>query len=513
MVNSQELQIAHFALCILRVLLLLIYQMVLREGCCEIDLPFLDHMENGSRLFHELSLNDGVECKKSLLVGLGEVVMFNSEAPKKLQPHDSETEALEGFEIGSFYSSGGRSDRGSGGSASDFGYGSSSKSSKSASTDSSSYQGMKESKFTLVAGDGCPRELSYREELAGGWLARTSLTVESSAGSGDSSIGLKLGKRTYFKDASAGRDAKKTTLMPAPSAAMGKRSKSSSLNMDIPRCQVEGCNLDLSSAKDYHRKNRVCESHSKSPKVIVAGLERRFCQQCSRFHNLSEFDQKKRSCRKRLSDHNARRRKPKPDIMQFSSTRLSSSLYEGRPQMLAFNQVPLAQPRPDANPSAWDSTSSSKFGKADMGLLIPTDTGDIDELQLTHNEVLEPGTKLCHDSTQLLPSKGRLTEFFHRGLEVYTPSSEGDAAAQDLRALSLLSTNPWGACGPEPVRLNPTMDSMPLILPSASSVYWEGGQPVTSQLPAPSSHKNASSHFPQEFQLFKEPQEPSLYWF
>ncbi|GER25913.1 squamosa promoter-binding protein [Striga asiatica] len=50
--------------------------------------------------------------------------------------------------------------------------------------------------------------------------------------------------------------------------------------------------------------------HSKSAKVIVAGLEKRFCQQCSRFHLLPEFDEGKRSCRMRLADHNERRRKP-----------------------------------------------------------------------------------------------------------------------------------------------------------------------------------------------------------
>ncbi|OMO69226.1 Transcription factor, SBP-box, partial [Corchorus capsularis] len=49
---------------------------------------------------------------------------------------------------------------------------------------------------------------------------------------------------------------------------------------------VEGSNLDLSSARDYHREYRVCESHSKSPKVILSALERRFCQQCSRIQLL-----------------------------------------------------------------------------------------------------------------------------------------------------------------------------------------------------------------------------------
>ncbi|KAJ8450097.1 hypothetical protein Cgig2_033291 [Carnegiea gigantea] len=86
---------------------------------------------------------------------------------------------------------------------------------------------------------------------------------------------------------------------------------------DEPKCQVDGCNVDLSLAKNYHRRHKVCEFHSKAAAVFAAGLTQRFCQQCSRFHVLSEFDDGKRSCRKRLADHNRRRRKsrqsPHPD--------------------------------------------------------------------------------------------------------------------------------------------------------------------------------------------------------
>ncbi|XP_050376111.1 squamosa promoter-binding-like protein 14 [Argentina anserina] len=80
-----------------------------------------------------------------------------------------------------------------------------------------------------------------------------------------------------------------------------------------PMCQVDNCKEDLSSAKDYHRRHKVCESHSKSTKALVAKQMQRFCQQCSRFHPLSEFDEGKRSCRRRLAGHNRRRRKTQPE--------------------------------------------------------------------------------------------------------------------------------------------------------------------------------------------------------
>ncbi|ESQ36837.1 hypothetical protein EUTSA_v10008083mg, partial [Eutrema salsugineum] len=80
-------------------------------------------------------------------------------------------------------------------------------------------------------------------------------------------------------------------------------------SLSTPRCQAEGCNADLSHAKHYPRRHKVWEFHSKASTVVAAGLSQRFSQQCSRFHLLSEFDNGKRSCRKRLADHNRRRRK------------------------------------------------------------------------------------------------------------------------------------------------------------------------------------------------------------
>ncbi|KAL8231650.1 hypothetical protein R6Q57_001428 [Mikania cordata] len=81
---------------------------------------------------------------------------------------------------------------------------------------------------------------------------------------------------------------------------------------------MDGCRADLSGCRDYHRRHRVCETHSKTPVVTISGKEQRFCQQCSRFHSLREFDEVKRSCRKRLDGHNRRRRKARPESMCFN---------------------------------------------------------------------------------------------------------------------------------------------------------------------------------------------------
>ncbi|PKA51085.1 Squamosa promoter-binding-like protein 14 [Apostasia shenzhenica] len=91
------------------------------------------------------------------------------------------------------------------------------------------------------------------------------------------------------------------------------RSGSPGSSATYPMCQVDDCKADLSSAKDYHRRHKVCGFHSKTAKALVGKQMQRFCQQCSRFHPLTEFDEGKRSCRRRLAGHNRRRRKTQPD--------------------------------------------------------------------------------------------------------------------------------------------------------------------------------------------------------
>lgn len=57
----------------------------------------------------------------------------------------------------------------------------------------------------------------------------------------------------------------------------------------LPSCQAEQCTADLTDAKRYYRRHKVCEHHSKAPVVLVGGLRQRFCQQCSRFSNFSIY--------------------------------------------------------------------------------------------------------------------------------------------------------------------------------------------------------------------------------
>ncbi|XP_052179817.1 squamosa promoter-binding-like protein 6 isoform X1 [Diospyros lotus] len=140
--------------------------------------------------------------------------------------------------------------------------------------------------------------------------SKFSSSVVESNSRDTSLIDLKLGRYADQRESQNLKSSKAApVLSSAESSAPAKRVRAG-LSSQSPFCQVHGCRKDLSSSKDYHKRHKVCEVHSKTPKVIVNGIEQRFCQQCSRFHLLSEFDDDKRSCRKRLAGHNERRRKP-----------------------------------------------------------------------------------------------------------------------------------------------------------------------------------------------------------
>ncbi|CAN8317987.1 unnamed protein product [Cochlearia groenlandica] len=154
-----------------------------------------------------------------------------------------------------------------------------------------------------------------QEELGG-------CSSESSSFSG----GLMFGQKIYFEDSTGGGSGSSSS----GGSNRRVRGNGSGQSGQIPRCQVEGCGIDLTNAKGYYSRHRVCGVHSKTPKVIVSGLEQRFCQQCSRFHQLPEFDLEKRSCRRRLAGHNERRRKQQPSSLSVLSSRygrITPSLY------------------------------------------------------------------------------------------------------------------------------------------------------------------------------------------
>lgn len=54
-------------------------------------------------------------------------------------------------------------------------------------------------------------------------------------------------------------------------------------------CQVDRCTANLTEAKQYYRRHRVCEVHAKASAATVAGVRQRFCQQCSRYNSSLHY--------------------------------------------------------------------------------------------------------------------------------------------------------------------------------------------------------------------------------
>ncbi|XP_020087499.1 squamosa promoter-binding-like protein 1 [Ananas comosus] len=130
---------------------------------------------------------------------------------------------------------------------------------------------------------------------------------------------LKLGEQSHLVSEAG----------PAPLEENNEKSaKLQGRNSSGPSCQVAGCGGDLTEARDYLRRHKVCEVHYKAKSALVGNDMKRFCQQCSRFHLLQEFDGDKRSCRRRLAGHNERRRKtpanPTPNGTSFDGDQNSS---------------------------------------------------------------------------------------------------------------------------------------------------------------------------------------------
>ncbi|CAA6661631.1 unnamed protein product [Spirodela intermedia] len=147
---------------------------------------------------------------------------------------------------------------------------------------------------------GTPSPVAEREEKGTREESLTSLGLAKVSEVAGESLTLKLGGGSHPVEEAGGRSGKRV------------RSGSPGNGGNYPMCQVDDCKADLSSAKDYHRRHKVCEIHSKTTKAMVGSQMQRFCQQCSRFHSLGEFDEGKRSCRRRLAGHNRRRRKTQP---------------------------------------------------------------------------------------------------------------------------------------------------------------------------------------------------------
>lgn len=193
-----------------------------------------------------------------------------------------------------------------------------------------------------VPGDLCTTEQRRKQSLFNNSNPASAARRDSSLVEDPGSLSLKLS----FTSADDGANGMRNS----------KRFRPSSPGNQSPVCQVDDCHTDLKHAKDYHRRHKVCESHSKAPQSLVQKVMQRFCQQCSRFHPLPEFDEGKRSCRRRLAGHNKRRRKT--DVTTNGTS--LSEVVKGTDQLLSIvllSQLQAAKAKEKPNGQSADYES------------------------------------------------------------------------------------------------------------------------------------------------------------
>ncbi len=78
------------------------------------------------------------------------------------------------------------------------------------------------------------------------------------------------------------------------------------------------------------------------------GVPRRFCQKCSRFQDIAEFDGPKRSCRQSLEAYNERRRRRAKSALACGIKSLQETSWPNQPREAPSNRVER-QPVPEAN--------------------------------------------------------------------------------------------------------------------------------------------------------------------
>lgn len=54
----------------------------------------------------------------------------------------------------------------------------------------------------------------------------------------------------------------------------------------VARCQVPGCEADISELKGYHKRHRVCLRCANAISVVLDGEDKRYCQQCGKYDFL-----------------------------------------------------------------------------------------------------------------------------------------------------------------------------------------------------------------------------------
>ncbi|KAL3695527.1 hypothetical protein R1sor_009603 [Riccia sorocarpa] len=132
----------------------------------------------------------------------------------------------------------------------------------------------------------------------------------------------------------------------------------------VPRCQVQLCGAELTNLKGYHQRHRVCLRCAHATRVMLRNQPHRYCQQCGKFHPICDFDEGKRSCRRKLERHNNRRRRKALDSEDMLPP-LDGSEFEAR-----YDSSPINDGN-ENTPEVDDKASRGRRARVDEELALP----------------------------------------------------------------------------------------------------------------------------------------------
>ncbi|KAJ4823598.1 hypothetical protein Tsubulata_026477 [Turnera subulata] len=257
---------------------------------------------------------------------------------------------------------------------------------------------------------------------------RRSLVLDDNDDEAGVPLNLKLGGQVVYP----------STVDDDEDAKLGKKTKTVGTAQNRAVCQVEDCRADLTNAKDYHRRHKVCDLHSKASEALLGNALQRFCQQCSRFHVLQEFDEGKRSCRRRLAGHNKRRRKTHPENVVNGGT-LNDD--KGSSYLLISLLRILANLHTNSADQTKDQDLLSHLLRNLASLAGTTNGRSISGL-------LQRSEGLVH-SEKSAGTLGKVTDVIANGNESARPSSS--ASKEEACTNSQDLARPLGECGTGPI--------------------------------------------------------------
>ncbi|KAL3626163.1 Squamosa promoter-binding-like protein [Castilleja foliolosa] len=194
-----------------------------------------------------------------------------------------------------------------------------------------------------------------------------------------------------------------------------KRARTSRASGVSPmRCQVPGCEVDISELKGYHKRHRVCLRCANASSVMLDGESKRYCQQCGKFHILPDFDEGKRSCRRKLERHNNRRRRKPNDSkggvekeaqQVISADDVSIDDDVGKDGICPNSQIEERelQLEPDGHVSTLRSELDSQNlgGASDASIAVP---GEVHNLQQKQNPIYNKSSPSYGDNKNAFSS-------------------------------------------------------------------------------------------------------------